>query len=59
MNLKGAWAMGRPAQEIPRLLAISHDTVRKHTSKVLDKLGVETRIAAGKLALDKAPIRSL
>jgi DNA-binding CsgD family transcriptional regulator len=32
--------------EIAFLLGISHDTVRKHTSKLLDKLGVETRTAA-------------
>ena len=32
--------------EIAYLLAISHDTVRKHTSKIFDKLGVETRTAA-------------
>lgn len=32
--------------EISILLSISHDTVRKHTSRVLEKLGVETRTAA-------------
>ena len=37
---------GKTGPEIAILLAISHDTVRKHTSKVLDKLGVETRTAA-------------
>jgi DNA-binding CsgD family transcriptional regulator len=44
--------------EIALLLAISHNTVRKHTSKILDKLGVETRTAAATIALDTAPIRS-
>jgi DNA-binding CsgD family transcriptional regulator len=38
--------------EISLLLGISHDTVRKHTSKILDKLGVETRTAAATLALE-------
>jgi DNA-binding CsgD family transcriptional regulator len=37
---------GKTGPEIATLLAISHDTVRKHTSKILDKLGVETRTAA-------------
>ena len=49
---------GKTGPEIARLLAISHDTVRKHTSQVLDKLGVETRTAAARLALDTPPIRS-
>jgi DNA-binding CsgD family transcriptional regulator len=46
-------ADGKTGPEIAVLLAISHDTVRKHTSKILDKLGVETRIAAVTLALDQ------
>jgi DNA-binding CsgD family transcriptional regulator len=49
---------GKTGPEIALLLAIGHDTVRKHTSKVLDKLGVETRTAAAKLAFDSTPIRS-
>ena len=46
---------GKTGPEIALLLAISHDTVRKHTSKILDKLEVETRTAAARLALD-APL---
>jgi len=42
---------GKSGPEIALLLAISHDTVRKHTSQLLDKLGVETRTAAATLAL--------
>jgi DNA-binding CsgD family transcriptional regulator len=37
---------GRTGPEIALILEISHDTARKHTSKILDKLGVETRTAA-------------
>jgi DNA-binding NarL/FixJ family response regulator len=40
---------GKTGPEIALLLAISHDTVRKHTSKILDKLDVETRTAAAVL----------
>lgn len=50
---------GKTGPEIALMLAISHDTVRKHTSKVLDKLGVETRTAAATLALDAALVRSV
>ena len=32
--------------EIAILLGISHDTVRKHTSRIFDKLAVESRAAA-------------
>lgn len=41
---------GKRGPEIAILLGISHDTVRKHTSRILDKLGVETRAAAAFLA---------
>jgi DNA-binding CsgD family transcriptional regulator len=41
---------GKTGPEIAVLLAISHDTVRKHTSRILDKLGVETRTAAVTIA---------
>jgi DNA-binding CsgD family transcriptional regulator len=44
--------------EIAILLRISHDTVRKHTSRILEKLGVETRIAAAAIALAAAPLSS-
>jgi len=40
--------------EISLLLGISHDTVRKHTTNILDKLGVENRTAAAAIALDSA-----
>jgi DNA-binding CsgD family transcriptional regulator len=36
--------------EIAILLRISHDTVRKHTCRILEKLGVETRMAAAAVA---------
>jgi DNA-binding CsgD family transcriptional regulator len=48
---------GKTGPEIALLLAISHDTVRKHTGKVLDKLEVETRTAAARLALDAPLLR--
>lgn len=48
---------GKTGPEISLLLGISHDTVRKHTSNVLDKLGVETRTAAATLALEIVPGR--
>jgi DNA-binding CsgD family transcriptional regulator len=41
---------GKTGPEIALILAISHDTVRKHTGKVLEKLGVETRTAAAMLS---------
>lgn len=43
---------GKTGPEIATLLAISHDTVRKHTTRILDKLGVENRTAAAAVALD-------
>jgi DNA-binding CsgD family transcriptional regulator len=42
---------GKTGPEIALMLGIGHDTVRKHTSKILDKLGVETRTAAAMLTL--------
>jgi DNA-binding CsgD family transcriptional regulator len=38
--------------EIAILLGLSHDTVRKHTSGILGKLGVETRAAAMAMVRD-------
>jgi LuxR family transcriptional regulator, maltose regulon positive regulatory protein len=38
--------------EIAILLGISHDTVRKHTSHILEKLGVEVRAAAAAVGRD-------
>ncbi len=48
---------GKTGPEIALILGIGHDTVRKHTSKVLDKLGVETRTAAATLALGTSLIQ--
>ena len=44
-------AEAKTGPEIAILLRISHDTVRKHTSRILGKLGVETRTAAAAMAL--------
>ncbi len=47
---------GKTGPEIAILASISHDTVRKHTSRILEKLGVETRGAAASMArAAKAP----
>jgi len=43
---------GKTGPEIAILLGISHDTVRKHTTSILDKLCVETRTAAAVLMRD-------
>jgi DNA-binding CsgD family transcriptional regulator len=43
---------GRTGPEIAILLCISHDTVRKHTSRIFEKLGVETRTAASAIAFE-------
>jgi DNA-binding CsgD family transcriptional regulator len=45
-------AGGKTGPEISILLGISHDTVRKHTSRILEKLRVETRTAAAAMALE-------
>jgi DNA-binding CsgD family transcriptional regulator len=50
---------GRTGPEISILLRISHDTARKHTSRILEKLGVETRTAAAAIALTAAPLESI
>ena len=49
-------AESRTGPEIAILLRISHDTVRKHTSRILEKLGVETRTAAAAVALSAASL---
>ena len=41
---------GKTGPEISIILGISHDTARKHTSRILEKLGVETRAAAASIA---------
>ncbi len=46
-------AMGKTGPEIAILLGISHDTVRKHTSTIFEKLEVETRTAAAAIALER------
>jgi DNA-binding CsgD family transcriptional regulator len=48
----GYIAQGKTGPEISILLAISHDTVRRHTGNIFQKLGVETRTAAAALALE-------
>jgi DNA-binding CsgD family transcriptional regulator len=48
----GYIAQGKTGPEIAILLAISHDTVRRHTGNVFQKLGVETRTAAAALSLE-------
>jgi DNA-binding NarL/FixJ family response regulator len=51
---------GKTGPEIAILLKLSYETVRKHTSSILAKLGVETRIAAISMARDFAePTRNL
>ncbi len=46
-------AEGKAAPEIGLILEVSHNTVRKHAQTILDKLGVENRTAAVRLALEK------
>jgi len=48
---------GKTGPEISILLRISHDTTRKHTSRIFEKLGVETRTAAAALALESLQAR--
>ena len=43
-------AEAKSGPEIAILLRISHDTVRKHTSRIFEKLGAETRAAAASVA---------
>jgi len=47
-------AEGKTGPEISLLLRISHDTARKHTSRIFEKLGVETRTAAASVAREFA-----
>jgi len=49
---------GKTGPVISILLSISHDTVRKHTSRIFEKLGVETRAAATAVASVFALIRA-
>jgi DNA-binding CsgD family transcriptional regulator len=50
----GYIAQGKTGPEIAILLDISHDTVRRHTASIFQKLGVETRTAAASMAADLA-----
>ena len=52
-------AESKTGPEIAILLRISHDTVRKHTSRILEKLGVETRTAAAAIALSATSLESV
>ncbi len=52
----GLIAQGKTGPEISILLGIGHDTVRKHTSRILEKLGVENRTAAVAAAREFAPV---
>ena len=52
-------AESKTGPEISILLRISHDTVRKHTSRILEKLGVETRTAAASMALSATSFESV
>jgi DNA-binding CsgD family transcriptional regulator len=50
---------GKTGPEISILLRINHDTVRKHTSRILEKVGVETRTAAAAMALSATSLESV
>lgn len=50
MMVAASSSSAQTGPEIAILLRISHDTVRKHTSRILEKLGVETRAAAASVA---------
>jgi DNA-binding CsgD family transcriptional regulator len=52
-------AAAKTGPEISILLRISYDTVRKHTSRILEKLGVETRTAAAAVALSTGSLESV
>jgi DNA-binding CsgD family transcriptional regulator len=52
-------AESKTGPEIAILLRISHDTARKHTSRILEKLGVETRTAAAAMALSATSLESV
>ena len=45
---------GKTGPEMSILLGISHNTVRKHMSRIFEKLGVENRLAAASIALEAA-----
>ncbi|WP_414663727.1 response regulator transcription factor [Horticoccus sp. 23ND18S-11] len=43
---------GKGAPEIAVIVGVSHNTIRKHAQSVLEKLGVENRTAAVRIALE-------
>ena len=45
-------AQGKTSEEIAIILDLSISTVRKHTERIFEKLGVETRTAAARCAMD-------
>lgn len=47
------FAEGKGAPEIGVILGISHNTARKHAQRVLEKLGVENRLAAARVARER------
>lgn len=44
---------GKGAPEIGTILGVSHNTARKHAQSVLEKLGVENRLAAVRIAQER------
>lgn len=44
---------GKGAPEIATILGVSHNTARKHAQSVLEKLGVENRLAAVRIAQER------
>ena len=47
------FAEGKSAPEIAAILSVSHNTIRKHGQSVLEKLQVENRLAAVRVALEQ------
>jgi DNA-binding response OmpR family regulator/DNA-binding CsgD family transcriptional regulator len=47
------FAEGKGAPEIGLILGVSHNTARKHAQRVLEKLGVENRLAAVRIARER------
>lgn len=47
------FAEGKGAPEIAMIIGVSHNTARKHAQRVLEKLGVENRLAAVRVAREQ------